>query len=82
MGEGGLLLIQVKVAAMSAVMKISIAGCRRDWAVMYNTLWTSGGWVLFHVALTRGQTGLTVTQVALLLRDADVWVGSGKEWLQ
>ncbi len=31
-----------------------------------------------RMVLTRGQTGLTVTQVALLLRDADVWAGSGK----
>lgn len=34
------------------------------------------------VLLTRGQTGLTVTQAALLLllllRDADVWAGSAK----
>ena len=36
-----------------------------------------------HVALTRGQTGLAVTQVALLLRDADVWGWvREKEWRQ
>lgn len=31
---------------------------------------------LVHMVLTRGQSGLT--QIALLLRDADVWAGSGK----
>lgn len=34
------------------------------------------------MVLTRGQTGLTVTQVALLLRDADVLGWVRKVWLQ
>lgn len=31
-----------------------------------------------HSVLTRGQTGLTIAQPALLLRDMSVWTGSGK----
>ena len=77
-----LLLIQVKSQLKPTVIKISIPGCRRDWAVMYNTLWPSGGFV--HMVLTRGQTGLTqvtlllLLLLLLLLRDADVWAGPAK----
>lgn len=76
MGKGGLLLIPVKVAAKPK-SKYQYQDVREiGLSCIIHCGQVVAGFV--HMVLTRGQTGLTVTQVGLLLKNADVWVGPGK----